>query len=397
MISRQRYWGTPIPIIYCDKCGVVPVPEKQLPVKLPEKVNFKSKINPLLSAKSFVNVRCPKCKGGARRETDTMGGFFDSSWYFLRYCDPGNKKRYFDNKKVSYWMPVDQYIGGAEHAVMHLIYARFFVKVLRDLGIVKFDEPFMRLFNQGIVYKDGKKMSKSYGNVVFQTDISKKYGIDTARLFLMLVSNPDKQMEWTDEGVEGAFRIINKLIALRNKIRKGKENKEERNKINVTIQQVTENIENFQYPKAIIAMIEALDYFDGISKQNYETLLKLLSPFCPHVCEELWHKLGNKSFISLEKWPKAGKIDEKLLKEEEQVGKLVEDIRNILKILEGRGKESKVVKVFTIPNELVLYKKAEGKLEEKIGMKVQVMSVKEVKAEGKVIKAKPGKPGILVE
>jgi leucyl-tRNA synthetase len=399
LISRQRYWGTPIPIIYCEKCGVVPVPEKDLPVLLPEKVNFKARINPLLSAKNFVNAKCPKCGMLGKRETDTMGGFVDSSWYFLRFCDPKNKKKYFDKKKVAYWMPVDQYIGGAEHAVMHLIYARFFTKALRDLGIVKFDEPFTKLFNQGIVYKDSKKMSKSYGNVVFQTDISEKYSIDTARLFLMFVSSPDKQMVWTDQGVEGAFRIINKLINLKEKIAKQDVGgKESENKVNITIKKVTENIENFQYPKSVIAIIEALDYFSqGISRKNYETLLKLLSPFCPHITEELWHKLGNKSFISLEKWPGAGKIDEKLLKEEEQIEKLIEDIRNILKILDARGKKGREVKVFAIPKELALYKKAKEKMEIKTGMKVEILSVKQIGAGEKKIKAKPGKPGILIE
>ncbi len=398
LISRQRYWGTPIPIIYCEKCGVQQVPEKDLPVKLPEKVDFKARINPLLSNKEFLNVKCPKCRGKAKRETDTMGGWIDSSWYFLRFTDSKNKKKYFDNKKVNYWMPVDQYIGGAEHAVMHLIYARFFIKALKDLGIIKFDEPFSKLFNQGIVYKDGRKMSKSFGNVVFQTDISEKYGIDTARLFLMFVSSPDKQMEWSDEGVEGAFRVINKLIDLREKLKKENEKNAE-NKVNITIKKVTENIENFQYPKAVIAIIEALDYFsEGISKRNYETLLKLLSVFCPHIAEELWHKLGNKTLISLEKWPVAGKIDLKLEENEKKKEKLIEDIRNILRILEARGEKRKnKITVFAIPNEVSLYKESEEKIEKIFGMPVSVLSVKEAKVTGKVIKAVPGKPGILIE
>ncbi|MCX6748595.1 MAG: leucine--tRNA ligase [Candidatus Pacearchaeota archaeon] len=399
MISRQRYWGTPIPVIYCDKCGIVPVHEKDLPVLLPEKVDFKTNGNPLATSKEFVNAKCPNCKGKARRETDTMGGFVDSSWYFLRYCDNKNSKKAFDEKKVNYWMPVDQYIGGAEHAVMHLIYARFFVKALKDFGIVKFDEPFSKLFNQGIVYKDGAKMSKSKGNVVFQTDISNKYGIDTARLFLMFVSSPDQQMEWSDEGIEGSFRIINRLINLRKKVVKEISEREE-HKINSTIKKVTGNIESFEYPKAIVSIIGFLNSIDKISKKNYENLLKLISPFCPHIAEEIWHKLGNKSFISLEKWPEAdeSKIDEKFEQEEQAQDKLVEDIKNIIKILEAKGQTNmKEIKIFAIPKEIELYNQAKEKLEKVFGMEVSVLSIQEAGKTGKKIKAVPGKPGILIE
>ena len=257
-------------------------------------MNFKVAGNPLAANKNFVETKCPKCGGKGRRETDTMGGFVDSSWYFLRYCDNKNKKKPFDDKKVNYWMPIDQYVGGAEHAVMHLMYARFFIKALKDMGFVKFDEPFKKLFNQGIVYKDGAKMSKSKGNVVFQTDISDKYGIDTARLFLMFVSSPDKQMEWSDEGVEGSFRIINKIIRLSEKI-SGKSNPREEHKINLTVKKVTESIENFYYPEAIISIIECIDSLsEGISEENYKKILKLISPFCPHIAEEIWEKVGGK-------------------------------------------------------------------------------------------------------
>ena len=183
LISRQRYWGTPIPVVYCDSCGVVPVSDAELPVRLPEHVEFTGKGNPLLTSKEFLEVKCPKCEKKARRETDTMATFFDSSWYFLRYCDPQNSKLIFDSKKIAFWMPVDQYIGGIEHAVLHLLYARFFTKFLRDLKLLNFDEPFLRLFNQGIVHKEGKRMSKSHGNTVTAEEISAKHGIDTARLF----------------------------------------------------------------------------------------------------------------------------------------------------------------------------------------------------------------------
>ena len=402
LISRQRYWGTPIPVIYCDKCGIVPVHEKDLPVLLPEKVDFKASGNPLSTSKEFVNVKCPKCGGNGRRETDTMGGFVDSSWYFLRYCDNKNNKQPFDKEKVGYWMPVDQYIGGAEHAVMHLIYARFFIKVLKDLGFVKFDEPFMKLFNQGIVHKDGIRMSKSKGNVIFQTDISKKYGIDTARLFLMFVASPDKSMEWSDEGVEGSFRIINKLARLQNNI-SGKPDAKEESKINSCAKRVAESIENFEYPKAIVSMIEVLDsQADGISRKSYETLLKLFSPFCPHITEEIWHKLGNKTFISLEEWPKCdeSKINLKFEEEDKAVQKLADDINNILRIMKEKGKESKKVYVYTLPKELDVYKAGKEALEKRTEKKVEIYSVADSKKhdpEKKAGRAKPGKPALFIE
>ncbi|PIZ80009.1 leucine--tRNA ligase [Candidatus Pacearchaeota archaeon CG_4_10_14_0_2_um_filter_31_10] len=402
MISRQRYWGTPIPIIYCEKCGIVPVPEKELPVLLPEKVNFKSVGNPLASCKEFVETKCSKCKGKARRETDTMGGFVDSSWYFLRYCDNKNKEKPFEDKKVNYWMPVDQYIGGAEHAVMHLIYARFFIKALKDLGFVKFDEPFSKLFNQGIVYKDGHKMSKSFGNVIFQTDISNKYGIDTARLFLMFVASPDKQMEWNDEGVEGTFRIINKMIRLAEKVNNNS-NPIQDHKINLAIKNVTASIENFEYPKAIISIVECVDAFaDGISKENYKILLKLLHPFCPHITEELWEKLGGKNFISLESWPKADekKINDKFEQEEKAVENLGGDINNVLKIMkEKSNKKSLKVYIYVLPNELSLYKNSSDLIKKKTGLDVEIFAVNDKNKydpENKSGKTKPGKPAIYL-
>jgi leucyl-tRNA synthetase/predicted alpha/beta hydrolase family esterase len=313
--------------------GIVPVPQKELPVLLPEKVDFKVSGNPLASNKDFVNTKCPKCSGKAKRETDTMGGFVDSSWYFLRYCDNKNKTKAFDDKKVNYWMPVDQYIGGAEHAVMHLIYARFFVKALKDLGFVDFDEPFMKLFNQGIVYKDGAKMSKSKGNVVFQTDISNKYGIDTARLFLMFVSSPDKQMEWSDADIEGSYRIINKIVRLSDNISKSSKPIEE-SRINRTIKIVTECIESFDYPRAVVSIIELIDSLPEMSKKNYEILLKLISPFCPHTAEEMWEKIGNKPFISASGWPKsdASKIDDSVEAEADIIKNISADITNVLKL-----------------------------------------------------------------
>jgi len=398
LISRQRYWGTPIPIIYCDKCGIVP--EKKLPVLLPEKVNLKAK-NPLSENKGFINVKCPKCKSNAKRDTDTMGGFVDSSWYFLRYCDNKNKKKPFDNKKVNYWMPVDQYIGGAEHAVMHLMYARFFVKALKDLGFIKFDEPFKKLFNQGIVYKDGAKMSKSKGNVVYQTEISDKYGIDTARLFLMSVSSPEKQMEWTDEGVEGSFRIINRIIRLKEKI--GKTDEKQESKINTVIKKATESIENFEYPRAIIAISGAVDSLsENISKKNYEVILKLISPFCPHITEELWSKLGNKGFISIEKWPTAdeGKINKKFEEQEKIVEKLSEDINNVLRIISEKGKKASKAFIYALPKERDIYLSEIDSIQKRTNLGIIIFAVNDkdkYDPENKSLKAKLGKPAIYLE
>jgi len=345
--------------------GIVPVSEKELPVLLPEDVDFAlSKENPLLKSKSFLEAKCPRCGCPAHRETDTMGGFVDSSWYFLRYCSPHLKDAPFDRKEAEYWMPVDQYVGGAEHAVMHLIYARFFTMMLKDFGMISFDEPFTRLFNQGIVYKDGHKMSKSFGNVVFQTDISDKYGIDTARLFLMFIASPDKQMEWSDEAVEGSYRIIKRIIALGDKLKKGATPQDE-NKINKTIKAVTEAIESFQYPKAVIAVIEALDAFsEGITKEHYEALLKLISPFCPHVAEEMWHRIKNKDFVSIADWPSCdeSKIDSKM----DAIDALVESTRadiNAVRKLTNMEKINKITLIVSPGWKYELYAKLKSEME----------------------------------
>ena len=399
MISRQRYWGTPIPMIYCDDCGIVPVPEKNLPVLLPEKVDFKVSGNPLANSDEFVNVKCPKCGKKGKRETDTMGGFVDSSWYFLRFCDTRNKKVPFENKKAEYWMPVDQYIGGAEHAVMHLMYARFFIKALKDLGIVKFDEPFVKLFNQGIVFKDGAKMSKSFGNVVYQTDISNKYGIDTARLFLMSVSSPDKQMEWNDEGVEGSFKFIRKIWDYFQNVKIGNADNKTESKLNKTIKIVTKQIEDFNYNLAIInirSLFESLQR--ETSKSILEKALKLLHPFCPHVTEEIWHNLGNKNFISLENWPIAeeSKIDDNLEKQEKSVENLINDINNILKIV---GTKEKVF-VYCIPKEKEIYEDAIETIRKKTNLNTSIYSVNDKEKydpQDKAKKAKLGKPAIYLE
>ncbi|MBI3036272.1 leucine--tRNA ligase [Candidatus Woesearchaeota archaeon] len=338
LISRQRYWGTPIPIIYCKKCGIVPVPEKELPVMLPEpeKAKFTGEGNPLNSCGEFVNVKCPKCKANARRETDTMDTFVDSSWYFLRYCSNKEQKMPFDKKAAEYWMPVDQYIGGIEHAVMHLLYARFFTKVLRDFKLVDVAEPFSNLLCQGMVLKDGAVMSKSRGNVVDPREIISKYGPDTARMFILFMAMPEKELEWSDKGVEGSFRLLRKIYSLATKklsYGSGKEltskDKQVLSKTHSTIKKTTELVEEFRLNAAIGAVIEMVNvlskYGDGqVNKQVYSEALKnltlLISPFAPHIAEELWEIQGRKGFISLQSWPEYE--EEKIDKEAEAMEQL---------------------------------------------------------------------------
>ncbi len=351
LISRQRYWGTPIPIIYCGKCGIVAVPEKELPVLLPEDVEFTGEGNPLAKSESFVNVKCHKCGGKAKRETDTMDTFVDSSWYFLRYCSPKENKQAFDKNAVKYWMPVDQYIGGAEHAVLHLLYARFFTKVLRDLGFLDFDEPFIRLFNQGTLVKDGHKMSKSYGNVVSQEEIINKYGIDTARVFLLFVASPDKAMEWSDQGVEGVYRFINRYLSLFEDVKSVDDKKDLSiiSRTHKTIKLVTEDIEKFSYNTALITLMDFVNYLhrfkEHISekafKEALENLVVLFSPFAPHVCEETWEMLGNKDFVSIHPWPKykEDKINLRFEYLDNMLDNTISDIRSVLNLTKIEPKE----------------------------------------------------------
>ena len=322
LISRQRYWGAPIPIIYCPKCGEVPVPEKDLPVKLPEIKDFKPTgkgESPLAKSKKFVNLRCPKCGAASKRETDTLDTFVCSSWYFLRYIDPKNKKEPFGKLKVKNWLPVDLYIGGAEHATLHLLYARFFTKFLFDQKLIHFPEPFLKLFNQGIVYRQGAKMSKSKGNVVTPDHIIQKFGADTMRLYELFMGPADQATEWSDKGVIGCYRFLNKIWSLRQKTvdkKQRTENRELERLIHKTIKKVTEDIESFRFNTAISALMiltNELEKENQLSVISYQLLLKLLAPMAPHLSEELWQKLGNKKSIFLEKWPK---YDSKLIKEE---------------------------------------------------------------------------------
>ena len=326
-ISRQRYWGTPIPIIYCDACGTVPVPEKDLPVRLPMDVELTGRgKSPLAESRSFRDTACPKCGKKARRETDTMDTFVDSSWYFLRYCSPRENKAPFDKKAAGYWMNVDQYIGGIEHAVLHLLYARFFTKVIRDLGLFDGDEPFQNLLTQGMVIKDGAKMSKSKGNVVDPEFILTKYGADTARLFSLFAVPPERDLDWSDQGVEGAYRFLHRVWAIiykhsaeMNDVRPaGTEARGDKlyRKTHLTIKKVTEDIEReFHFNTAIAALMEMVnemyDYTaDGVDKKQLtvlrsaiDALILLMAPFAPHFADEIWESLGNRGSIANAAWP----------------------------------------------------------------------------------------------
>ncbi|MGV8169683.1 MAG: class I tRNA ligase family protein [Candidatus Nanoarchaeia archaeon] len=337
LISRQRFWGTPIPVVYCEKCGTVPVKEEDLPVTLPDDVKFLDVKNPLTTYEPFLKTHCPKCNGPAKRETDTMDTFVNSSWYYLRYTDPKNKHKIFDKKLAEHWAPVDLYIGGKEHACMHLIYIRFYTKFFRDIGLLEFDEPAIKLFNQGMLQgPDGEKMSKSKGNVVLPETVSHKYGLDAARLFLVSVASPDKDINWSDKGVEGSVRFLNKIINYTENVKFGVTSKKTKSKIHQTIKEMTENIEALQYNIAVIKIRELFDSLEEeISKEDYEICLRLLSPFCPHTCEELWEIIGNKPFIVEQDWPESddSMIDYRI----DYFSKLYEtlrgDINDVLKLI----------------------------------------------------------------
>lgn len=356
LISRQRYWGNPIPIIYCDKCGIVPVPEEDLPVLLPKNVKFTGEGNPLEKCEEFVNTKCPKCGSQAKRETDTMDTFVDSSWYFMRYCDPKNGKKPFEKNIINYWMPVDQYIGGIEHAILHLIYARFFTKALRDLGMIKVDEPFKRLLCQGMVTLGGAAMSKSKGNIVDPGETIDKYGADTARMILLFTALPEKELEWSDENAKSLFKFLRKVFNTFTKNVKFKKPVKEdyiKSRIHMTIAEVTGFMEDFRYSFAIQRIMELFDevnkYKEMVKKQTYEeareTILLLLSPFAPHICEELWHKIGKKSFISIHKWPKCKRvcIDLSVCAGEDMVCDVMRDVVQIEKLVKKKAKKVKII------------------------------------------------------
>jgi len=328
LISRQRYWGCPIPIIYCDHCGIVPVPDDQLPVLLPDDVEFHpTGRSPLLDHAGFVNTTCPRCSRPARRETDTIDTFVDSSWYFLRFADPHAADEPFNKAKVDYWMPVDQYIGGVEHAILHLLYARFFQLVLADMGLVSEAHPFANLLTQGMVIKDGAKMSKSKGNVVDPNDIVARYGADTARLFILFTAPPERDLEWSDAGVEGAYRFINRVWRLVSELadvaRGADDGPQElreadlelRRMVHKTLQRVTVDVEQrFHFNTAVAALMELVNAFyaykDSVRPLNravvaegLEKLVLMLAPFAPHLAEELWEMLGHGESVHLQAWP----------------------------------------------------------------------------------------------
>lgn len=335
-ISRQRYWGAPIPVIYCEQCGMVPVPETSLPVVLPLNVQtHEDGRSPLPDTPDFVNCTCPKCGGAARRETDTMDTFVESSWYFARYTDAQNDKEPFDPDALRYWLPVDQYIGGVEHAILHLLYARFFTKMLRDLGYFPrdLDEPFANLLTQGMVLKDGSKMSKSKGNVVDPTEMIEKYGADTVRLFCLFAAPPERDFDWSESGIEGASRFLNRVWRLFVEIRPHllpvsacsasaalaatPAAREIRLREHATVKKVGEDIGNrYQFNTAIAAVMELVNALylakaelassaegRAILSSAMATVLTLLSPITPHLCEELWEQLGHSATIAQEPWP----------------------------------------------------------------------------------------------
>jgi len=324
LISRQRYWGAPIPMIYCDTCGVVPVPYEQLPVHLPEDVVIDGKRNPLTSSESYVNTTCPTCGGHARRETDTMDTFIDSSWYYLRYTDPKNTELPFSKENADKWMQVDEYIGGIEHAILHLLYSRFFTKVLYDIGMVKYDEPFRSLLTQGMVLKEGAKMSKSKGNVVSPDEIIEKYGADTGRLFILFAAPPERDLDWTDTGVEGSYRFLHRVwrlvdghAGLFEGAVAAPDTSEEAAKdlyrmTHYAIKKVSEDIgERYAFNTAISTIMELVNKLytypetadRGTLVYALKTLIILLAPIVPHIAEELWQLIGNKDSVHEQAWP----------------------------------------------------------------------------------------------
>jgi len=363
LISRQRYWGPPIPMIHCDKCGIVPVPEKDLPVELPNLKNFQptgvDDESPLASVKSFVNVTCPKCKGKAKRETDVSDTFLDSAWYFFRYPSVDFHDKAFDKTLTKKWLPVDMYIGGQEHAVLHLMYARFITMALKDMGHISFDEPFNKFRAHGLVIKDGSKMSKSKGNVVNPDEYFKAYGADTLRMYLMFLGPFSEGGDWQDNGILGISRFLNRVW-----------NAKTGSALEIlqhqTIKKVTEDMEGLRYNTAIAALME---YFNETAVID-ETLLLLLSPFAPHITAELWERSGYKGNMHEQAWPRydAKKIIEKKIRLVLQINGKVRDVVEVdADISEKDAKElalqsekmqkwlvdKKVKKIIVVPGKLV--------------------------------------------
>ncbi len=399
-ISRQRYWGTPIPVIHCDRDGIVPVPDDQLPVRLPENVRLTGTgQSPLASDPQFVNTKCPKCGGAARRETDTMDTFVDSSWYFYRYTDPRNATAPFDRGRVQYWFPIDQYVGGITHAILHLLYSRFFCKVMRDLGLVNHDEPIARLFTQGMVQKGGVAMSKSRGNVVGAIEMAEKYGCDTGRIYTLFAAPPEKDLEWNEQGIEGAARFLNRVFRLIEKhaprLRSvashpggaadgGATPKEKLlvRRLHQTLKRVTDDFESRWHFNTSVALIMELvndlaaqepleqDISPAILKAVLEGMVLMLSPMAPHICEELWEMLGHSDGVYSQEWPRYsdelareeqvevpiqvnGRVRARImvdagLPEQELQNRAASDSR-VAPLVAGK----QIVKVIVVPNKLV--------------------------------------------
>jgi leucyl-tRNA synthetase len=385
-ISRQRYWGTPIPVIYCPKCGIVPVPEKDLPVVLPLRVPITGKgRSPLENVPEFMNVKCPKCGEDARRESDTMDTFIDSSWYFYRYCDPHNSKAPFDSSKTAYWFPIDQYIGGVEHAILHLIYSRFWTKMMRDFGLVKNDEPIRRLFTQGMVIKDGAKMSKSKGNVVSADQMIERFGADTGRIFELFAAPPEKEMDWTDAGANGAYSFLGRVyrFVTRN-VGQGQPESTDADrkvlrKLHQTLHRITSDFESrWHFNTSIAALMELMNVLIEHEKQIsrvvmadvLEKLTLVLEPFAPYLAEELWEEQGKAAPVFHHAWPE---YDPELARDEEAeiVIQINGKVRGRVYVAFGTPKETlekqamsdakiqplldgkQVVKVIVVPDKLV--------------------------------------------
>lgn len=396
LISRQRYWGCPIPMVYCEECGWVPEKEENLPVKLPTDVEFTGKgDSPLKTSKTFGETTCPCCGKKAVREFDTMDTFVDSSWYFLRYCDAHNSEKPFDKKKADYWMNVDQYIGGVEHAILHLLYARFFQMVMHDLGLVDAEEPFDNLLTQGMVIKDGAKMSKSLGNIVSPEEIQAKYGADTARLFILFAAPPEKELDWSDAGVEGSYRFLNRVYRLVqeyvNEIRgdfrgsetitiQSAEDKALNFQLNATVKKVTEDAGGrFSFNTAISSIMELVNalykYKQGevnvpLMNDAIEKLILILNPFVPHITEELWNDLGHEDRVYQQNWPEFdpaaleletveiivqvnGKLKDKLAFEKNAEKSAIEEAALASERVQDAIAGKSVVKTIVVPNKLI--------------------------------------------
>lgn len=388
LISRQRYWGTPIPIIYCKNCGEMPVPEDDLPILLPEQVDFKPKgggKSPLATNSAFVKTACPNCGEEAKRETDTMDTFVDSSWYYLRYPSVFEKKKIFDQNLTKKWLPVNQYVGGVEHAILHLLYSRFITKFLYDLKLVDFKEPFSALFNQGMIYYKGSKMSKSRGNVVNPDDLIKKFGTDTIRGYELFMGPPEQDKEWNDKGVEGIFRFLSRIWGLCTRalhefdadIKKSarKDSEEVLKFTHQTIKKVTDDIERFHLNTVVSTLMTYTNFLEKnvdvhkTTKKPFEMLLLLLAPIAPHLCEELWQKFGHKESIFQNSWPR---YDSRLARVSEielviQVnGKLRDKVRVTADITEDEAKaisqDSKKIKKYILGKKIKKIIFVRGKL-----------------------------------